>query len=83
VVISLIVCSASPGRFAPSNGPCGGLAGGDDGAAVPGVARGDEIGEMARAVQVFKTAFRKRARLAAEQLARKRPGTGGHGHSNR
>ncbi len=44
------------------------LAKGDD-AEVPGVARGDEIGEMARAVQVFKNGLSERARLAAEQLA--------------
>ena len=45
------------------------LASGDDSAEVPGTGRRDEIGEMARAVQVFQTGLVERARLAAEQLA--------------
>ena len=45
------------------------LAAGDDGAEVPGTKRRDEIGEMARAVQVFQGGLIERARLAAEQLA--------------
>ena len=44
------------------------LASGDDGAEVPGTGRRDEIGEMARAVQVFQTGLVERARLAVEQL---------------
>jgi methyl-accepting chemotaxis protein len=44
------------------------LAGGED-AEIPGIVRRDEIGEMARAVQVFKNGLSERARLAAEQLA--------------
>ena len=45
------------------------LADGDEHAQVPGSSRGDEIGEMARAVQVFQNGLIERARLAAEQLA--------------
>ncbi len=43
------------------------LAGGNLHVAVPGVGRSDEIGEMADAVQVFKTNAVERQRLEAEQ----------------
>lgn len=44
------------------------LAGGNLQVAVPGVGRSDEIGEMADAVQVFKTNAVERLRLEAEQV---------------
>jgi methyl-accepting chemotaxis protein len=43
------------------------LAGGDKSAAIPGVGRKDEIGDMAGAVQVFKENMIKAEQLAAEQ----------------
>jgi len=45
------------------------LADGDLAAAIPGLGRADEIGEMAEAVQVFRTHAEERARLEAEQRA--------------
>jgi methyl-accepting chemotaxis protein len=44
-----------------------GLAGGDTGIATPGLGRKDEIGEMAGAVEVFKTNMIEADRLRAEQ----------------
>jgi methyl-accepting chemotaxis protein len=43
------------------------LSGGDAGVEVPGATRHDEVGDMARAVQVFKDNMIKAERLAAEQ----------------
>ena len=49
------------------------LAHGDSAAAVPGTGRGDEIGEMARAVQVFKENLTRTHELEAEsRLAERR-----------
>jgi methyl-accepting chemotaxis protein len=48
------------------------LAGGDNDVDVPGVARKDEIGEMAGAVEAFKTAAIEKLRLAAEAAAERR-----------
>jgi methyl-accepting chemotaxis protein len=45
------------------------LAGGDQTIEVPGIGRGDEIGDMANAVQVFKDSMIKADRLAKEQRA--------------
>ncbi len=45
----------------------GDLAAGETGKAVPGTDRGDEIGRMAAAVQVFKDAMSEADRLALEQ----------------
>jgi len=47
-------------------GVMGRLASGDNGVEVPAVERGDEIGEMARAVLVFKEAAIEKLRLEAE-----------------
>jgi len=47
-------------------GAMGRLAAGDNSVEVPAVARGDEIGEMARAVLVFKEAALEKARLETE-----------------
>ena len=47
-------------------GVMGRLAAGDNSVEVPAVARGDEIGEMARAVLVFKEAAIEKIRLEAE-----------------
>jgi len=44
-----------------------GLAGGDAAIAIPGLGRKDEIGEMAGAVQIFKTNMVETERLRAEQ----------------
>ncbi len=43
------------------------LAGGDKSIAIPGTERGDEVGEMAAAVQVFKDNMIKADQMAAEQ----------------
>jgi methyl-accepting chemotaxis protein len=48
------------------------LAGGDTAMAVPGVGRGDEVGEMAGTVQVFKDNMIEAERLRAEQEELKR-----------
>ncbi|WP_257169807.1 methyl-accepting chemotaxis protein [Bradyrhizobium sp. SRS-191] len=45
------------------------LAGGDAGIRIPGVGRRDEIGEMAGAVEIFKTNMIETERLRAEQAA--------------
>ncbi|MDD5587119.1 MAG: methyl-accepting chemotaxis protein [Alphaproteobacteria bacterium] len=45
------------------------LAGGDKNVAIPGAGRGDEIGDMANAVQVFKENMIEAERLRAEQEA--------------
>jgi methyl-accepting chemotaxis protein len=45
------------------------LAGGDTAAAIPGLGRKDEIGEMAGAVEVFRTNMIEAERLRTEQLA--------------
>ena len=45
------------------------LAGGDFSVAIPGLGRKDEVGEMAGAVEVFKTSMIETERLRAEQLA--------------
>ena len=47
----------------------GALAGGDIGVDIEGQNRGDEVGDMARAVQIFKQNAMDRARLEAEALA--------------
>ena len=44
------------------------LADGDATVAIPGTARGDELGEMATAVEIFKDNAIERQRLAAERL---------------
>jgi methyl-accepting chemotaxis protein len=46
-----------------------GLAGGDTGIAIPGLGRKDEVGEMAGAVEIFKTNMIEADRLRAEQAA--------------
>lgn len=43
------------------------LAGGDKECAIPAIGRGDEVGEMAEALQTFKNAMDEAERLAAEQ----------------
>ncbi|MBO6520196.1 MAG: CHASE3 domain-containing protein [Rhodospirillales bacterium] len=43
------------------------LAGGDKDCAIPALGRGDEVGEMAQALQTFKNAMDEAERLAAEQ----------------
>jgi len=48
------------------------LATGDNSVDVPGTGRGDEIGSMARAVEVFKSNALEMQRLEAEQAAQKR-----------
>jgi methyl-accepting chemotaxis protein len=48
------------------------LSGGDAGAGVPCASRHDELGDMARAVQVFKDNMIKAERLTAEQDAERR-----------
>ena len=68
VVISLIVSLSITRPLRAIERSMRRLAGGED-AEVPGIVRRDEIGEMARAVQVFKNGLSERARLAAEQLA--------------
>ena len=45
------------------------LAGGDFRVAIPGLGRRDEVGEMAGAVEIFKTSMIETERLRAEQLA--------------
>jgi len=49
----------------------GALAGGDHAVEIPAQSRGDEIGEMAKAVQVFKVNAIEMKRLEAEQAAQK------------
>ncbi len=49
----------------------GHLAAGDKTTEIPGAARGDEIGEMSKAVQVFKENMLEADRLRAEQEAQK------------
>ncbi|HYH21887.1 MAG TPA: methyl-accepting chemotaxis protein [Azospirillum sp.] len=48
------------------------LAGGDHGVAIPGLDRGDEIGGMAKAVQIFKDGMIRADALAAERAAEQR-----------
>jgi methyl-accepting chemotaxis protein len=48
------------------------LAGGDKAVEIPAIGRGDEIGQMAEAVQVFKQNALAVERLEAERLARER-----------
>ena len=48
------------------------LAGGDHGTEVPALGRGDEVGDMARAVQVFKDNAIEMERMKAEQQAQER-----------
>ncbi|MEQ8319817.1 MAG: methyl-accepting chemotaxis protein [Rhodospirillales bacterium] len=43
------------------------LAGGDKTAEVPALGRGDEVGEMAKALETFKNAMQEAERLASEQ----------------
>jgi methyl-accepting chemotaxis protein len=50
-------------------GVMGQLAGNDLSVAVPDTGRGDEVGAMARTVQVFKSGLETAARLATEQTA--------------
>jgi methyl-accepting chemotaxis protein len=69
VIISLIVSLSITRPLRAIERAMRRLAGGDEETAIPGVGRRDEIGEMARAVQVFKNGLSERARLAAEQLA--------------
>ncbi|CCE01415.1 HAMP domain-containing methyl-accepting chemotaxis protein [Bradyrhizobium sp. STM 3809] len=45
------------------------LAGGELQASITGLERGDEVGDMARATQVFKTSLMETQRLRAEQVA--------------
>src|SRR3546814_20987995 len=49
----------------------GALAGGDQTVEIPAPSRRDEIGEMAKAVQVFKVNAVEMKRLQAEQVAQK------------
>ncbi len=52
----------------------GDLADGDLTVEIPGIGRGDEIGDMAGAVQIFKENAVERARLETEQEAQKKRG---------
>ncbi|PWC54919.1 methyl-accepting chemotaxis protein [Azospirillum sp. TSO22-1] len=47
------------------------VAGGDLGVAVPGIGRGDEVGQLAAALQVFKNSLGEADRMRAEQTAQK------------
>src|SRR3546814_5647635 len=49
----------------------GALAGGDQSVEIPAQSRRDEIGEMAKAVQVFKVNAVEMKRLEAEQVAQR------------
>ena len=69
MAISLIVSLSITRPLRAIEGAMRRLATGDDAAEVPGTKRRDEIGEMARAVEVFRGGLIERARLAAEQLA--------------
>ncbi|MDP3691511.1 methyl-accepting chemotaxis protein [Bradyrhizobium sp.] len=73
VAIAVLVAAALMGVFAVSR-PIGGmvtcmkaLAGGHLSAAIAGLERGDEIGDMARATQVFKEGLLETTRLRADQ----------------
>jgi len=48
-----------------------GLAGGNTGAAIPAIGRQDEIGDMARAIDIFRTNAEERDRLKDEEAARR------------
>jgi len=73
LIVSLGVSVFMAGRITkPLNQMTGAmkeLAGGKLDVAVPGIGRSDEIGEMAEAVEVFKTNAQERQRLEAEQEA--------------
>ncbi len=72
VLVAAISFVVSRGVSRPITGMTGAmtqLAGGDKSAAIPGIGRRDEIGQMADAVQVFKDNMIRADRLAAEQQA--------------
>ena len=70
VLTGLIILAASRAIARPILGMASAmskLAGGDKAAAIPGLGRGDEIGRMADAVQVFKDNMVRADQLAADQ----------------
>jgi len=77
LVVALVVCvgcglvlsSGIVGPVLALTGIMGRLAGRDYTVEIPGTRRGDEIGAMARAVEVFKTGMAEGDRLAAERNA--------------
>lgn len=74
VLVALLVASAFMARIITRpihamTGAMNALARGDLNIQIPGVGRRDEVGEMAEAVQVFKTNALERQRLEQEQAA--------------
>ena len=66
VVLGLALSRTIATPVSGLTGAMGRLAAGDDSVEVPALGRGDEIGEMARAVLVFKEAALEKARLETE-----------------
>jgi methyl-accepting chemotaxis protein len=72
VILLAIILLATRSMTKPLKGLTGGmkkLAGGDFTAVLPGLGRGDEIGEMAQAVEDFKMKAAERARQEADEKA--------------
>jgi len=65
--VALMLANGITRSLTGLTGAMRGLAGGDTAQSVPSLGRGDEIGEMARAVEVFKRNAIERDRLSAER----------------
>jgi methyl-accepting chemotaxis protein len=66
--VSLLIGRSISSALSAMVGAMTGLARGDLSVVIPGLGRKDEVGEMAGAVQVFKTSMIETERLRAEQL---------------
>ena len=67
-LIAFLTARAIANPVQAMTGAMGRLAAGDTSVPIPGTGRGDEIGEMASAVQVFKDNMLEAERLRAEQI---------------
>uniref|UniRef100_Q07KT2 Methyl-accepting chemotaxis sensory transducer n=1 Tax=Rhodopseudomonas palustris (strain BisA53) TaxID=316055 RepID=Q07KT2_RHOP5 len=70
LVVSVVMARGITGPLHDMTSAMKQLASGQLDVEVPGIGRGDEIGEMASNVEVFKTNALERQRLEAEQVAR-------------
>jgi methyl-accepting chemotaxis protein len=68
LVVSIFVARSVTGPLQRMTVAMNDLAGGNLAVEVPGVGRGDEVGEMAKAVEIFKSNAVARQALEAEQL---------------
>ena len=77
LVVSIFVARSVTGPLQQMTAAMNDLAGGNLAVEVPGVGRGDEVGEMAKAVEIFKSNAVARQTLEVEQRAAETRATSG------